>query len=924
MKKNEEIEWKSAHFLKSACLALCLAGLGGPAVYADVSYAESTLLTVQMNERSVKDVFDYIEENSEFIFVYHGANIDLNRMVSVDVKNRTVENILHQMFDGTNVEFIINNRQIIVRKKAVSGNPVVLPVGQQDKKISVSGTVKDAAGEPLIGVNVIVKGTTIGNVTDIDGHFTLSDIAPNAILQISYIGYQTVEVPAKANVSVVLKEDSEQLDEVVVTALGIKREEKALGYAVQKVSGESLNAVKSVNVATNLTGKIAGLNVQNSTEFNESPSLSLRGETPLLVVDGVPYRNMSLSDIAPDDIESVDVLKGATASALYGARGGSGAIMVTTKKGAEEGLQIEVNSSTMFNAGYLKLPEVQTSYSTGQAGKYLAGSYVWGDKMDIGREALQWNPYTYEWEMRPLVSVGKDNLKNFQELSFVTNNNVSVTQKGKLGSFRTSLTHVYNKGQWPNEKLNKLTYTASGTMNVGKFTADAGITYNKRFYPNMGGTGYGGSGYLYNLLIWSGADFDIRDYKNYWIPGKEGELSNWMDRSWYENPYMIANEVTTANDYNLVNAYVNASYEILPWLKATLRSGADYYGSKTEWKTPIGSSAGWGSKKGYYGIREESGFSINNDLLLMAEKQFGDFSVDGFIGGSIYYYNTNSLTGETKNGIILPEYYSLQASVEPATASKSFSQKQVNSIYGKVAASWKSTVFVEVTGRNDWSSTLPEETRSYFYPSVAGSLVLSEFIPMPSWASFWKVRASWTKTKQDAGVYDINKVYSITTNVWNDLTAAYNPRSMRSALLKPSESRTYEIGTAFSFLQNRLRVDYAYYNKENYNNTRSASLSPTTGYTSTLINYGETQVRKGHEITVSGDIIKRDDLMWTATFNWARDRYYYGDIDPVYSTQKPWVAKGERWDWISAYDYQRDKDGNIIHNNMRIHPRLHL
>ena len=606
MKKNEEIEWKSAHFLKSACLALCLAGWGGPAVYADVSYAESTLLTVQMNERSVKDVFDYNEENSEFIIVYHGANIDLNRMVSVDVKNRTVENILHQMFDGTNVEFIINNRQIIVRKKAVSGNPVVLPVGQQDKKISVSGTVKDAAGEPLIGVNVIVKGTTIGNVTDIDGHFTLSDIAPNAILQISYIGYQTVEVPAKANVSVVLKEDSEQLDEVVVTALGIKREEKALGYAVQKVSGESLNAVKSVNVATNLTGKIAGLNVQNSTEFNESPSLSLRGETPLLVVDGVPYRNMSLSDIAPDDIESVDVLKGATASALYGARGGSGAIMVTTKKGAEEGLQIEVNSSTMFNAGYLKLPEVQTSYSTGQAGKYLAGSYVWGDKMDIGREALQWNPYTYEWEMRPLVSVGKDNLKNFQELSFVTNNNVSVTQKGKLGSFRTSLTHVYNKGQWPNEKLNKLTYTASGTMNVGKFTADAGITYNKRFYPNMGGTGYGGSGYLYNLLIWSGADFDIRDYKNYWIPGKEGELSNWMDRSWYENPYMIANEVTTANDYNLVNAYVNASYEILPWLKATLRSGADYYGSKTEWKTPIGSSAGWGSKKGYYGIREES------------------------------------------------------------------------------------------------------------------------------------------------------------------------------------------------------------------------------------------------------------------------------------------------------------------------------
>lgn len=452
-------------------------------------------------------------------------------------------------------------------------------------------------------------------------------------------------------------------------------------------------------------------------------------------------------------------------------------------------------------------------------------------------------------------------------------------------------------------------------MNVGKFKADAGVTYNKRFYPNMGGTGYGGSGYLYNLLIWSGADFDIRDYKNYWIPGKEGELSNWMDRSWYENPYLIANEVTSANDYNLVNAYINASYDILPWLKANLRSGADYYGSKDEWKTPIGSTAGWGSKKGYYGIKESSGFSINNDLLLMAEKKLGDFNVDGFLGGSIYYWNTNSLTGETKNGIILPNYYSLNASVEPSTSSKSFSQKQVNSIYGKAAVSWRNAVFAEVTGRNDWSSTLPESTRSYFYPSVSGSIVLSEFIPMPSWGSFWKVRGSWTKTKYDVGVYDINKVYSISTNVWDDMTAAYNPTSLRSSELLPSTSRTYEIGTALHFLQNRLRVDYAYYNKENYNNTTWATLSPTSGYTSTLVNYGETQVRKGHEITVSGDIIKNKDLTWTASFNWARDRYYYGDIDPVYSTQKPWVAKGERWDWIAAYDYQRDDQGNIIHNS---------
>lgn len=786
----------------------------------------------------------------------------------------------------------------------------------QQKQHIVKGIVTDEGGLPIIGANVAEKGSNNGAVTNMDGEFSLN-LTPGTTLIISFIGYQSQEIKVtdERMLSIVLKEDTELLDEVVVTALGIKREEKALGYAVQKVSGETLNTVKSVNVATNLTGKIAGLNVQNSTEFNEAPTLTLRGETPLLVVDGVPYQNLTLSDIASDDIESVDVLKGATASALYGSRGGNGAIMVTTKKGSQEGLQVQVNSSTLFNAGYLRLPQVQTSYSTGQAGKYLAGSYVWGDKMDIGREALQWNPYTYEWEMRPLVSVGKNNLKNFQELSFVTNNNVSITQKGKLGSFRTSLTHVYNKGQWPNEKLNKITYTASGTMNVGRFSADAGLTYNKRFYPNMGGTGYGGSGYLYNLLIWSGTDFDIRDYKNYWIKGQEGQLSNWMDRSWYENPYLIANEVTTANDYNLVNGYINAAYQITPWLKATLRSGADFYSSKTEWKTPIGTTAGWGSKKGYYGIRNETGFSTNNDLLLMADKQWGDFAVDGFIGGSVYYYNTSSLTAETKNGLILPNYYSLAASVEPSTSQKGITGKQVNSIYGKAAFSWRSTVFVEVTGRNDWSSTLPAETRSYFYPSVAGSVVLSELVPLPSWASFWKVRGSWTQTKNDTDVYDINRVYTVTPNVWNDQTAAYNPSTIRSATLKPSESRTFEIGMALSFLQNRLRVDYAYYNKENYNNIREVSLSPTSGYTSALVNYGETQVRKGHELTVSGDIIKQDDLMWTATFNWARDRYYYGDIDPQYSTQKPWVAKGKRWDWIAAYDYQRDPEGNIIHNS---------
>lgn len=862
-------------------------------------------ISLKVKNVTVKKAMEQLKTASGYSFVFSLNDVNTKQRVSVSAENATLESVIKQILSGQpGLTYEIQDKKIIVKK------------GQKPKSSKptrVKGRVIDPNGEAVIGATIKESGTPNGTITDIDGNFVL-DASEDGLLEISYVGYQTqhLKVQKGKMLAVTLKEDTEVLEEVVVTALGIKREEKALGYAVQKVSGENLSKVKSVDFATNLTGKIAGLNVQNSTEFNEAPSLQLRGETPLLVIDGVPYANMTLRDIAPDDIESVDVLKGATASALYGARGGSGAVMVTTKKGKEEGLNIQINSSTMFNAGYLKLPEVQTSYSTGQAGKYLPGSYVWGDKLDIGREAEQYNPFTHEWEMQPLVSKGKNNLKNFQELSFVTNNNISVTQKGKNGSFRTSLTHVYNKGQWPNEKLNKLTYTVSGEMNLGKFKSEAGITYNKRFYPNMGGKGYGGSGYLYNLLVWSGVDFDIRDYKNYWI--KEGELSNWMDRTWYENPYLIANEITSSNDYNVLNGYINASYKITPWLKATLRSGVDYYGSKFEYKTPIGTSAGWGSKKGYYGISQNSGFSINNDFLLLAEKKFGDFSVDGFLGGTVYYWNVTDMNAHTTNGIILPNYYSLKASVDPASVSKTYKRKQVNSVYGKFAASWKSTVFIEATGRNDWSSTLPSESRSYFYPSVSGSVVMSEFVPMPEWVSFWKLRGSWTKTKSDVGVYDINTVYSISTNVWDNMTAAYNPRSIRSRSLLPSESKTYEIGTAIHFLNNRLRVDYAYYHKLNYNNTRNATLSPTSGYSSTLVNYGETQLRKGMEVSVSGDIIKNKELTWTAMFNWARDRYYYGDIDPVYSTQKPWVAKGERWDWISACDYQRDQDGNIIHN----------
>lgn len=783
---------------------------------------------------------------------------------------------------------------------------------QQSVK-KISGKVVDAKGEAIIGANVVEKGTANGTITDMDGKFTLS-VSGNSILSVSYIGYDAKDIPvAKTNYfNITLQENSQDLGEVVVTAFGIKREEKALGYAVQKVKGEDLAKVKTVDIATSLTGKVAGMNVQNSTEFNDAPTVLVRGESPLIVVDGVPYSNITLRDISSDDVETIDVLKGATASALYGARGGSGVIMITTKKGSQsEGIDISVNSSTMFNAGYLAIPEAQSAYSSGTGGKYDSYDYVWGDKLDIGRTAVQYNPYTYEWEEMLLVSKGKNNFRNFLEQGLSTNNNISIAWRGKNGGFRTSLNHVFSKGQYPNEKLNKITYSIAGNAKVGKLSLEGGAIWNKRTYTNDRGAGYGGGGYIYNLIVWTGADYDVTEYRDYWVKGQEGSKQNWRYSGYYDNPYFLAYECTNQNDYDKLNTYAYAKYDILPWLNISTRTGVDFYASRTQRKNPIG-TINAGNKNGYFSISKGTGFSVNSDFILAANHTFGDFNIDGILGGTIYYYYDDSLSSSTSNGLSIPGYYSLNASNDPVSSSSSYASKRVNSVYGKLSLAWKNLLFIDATGRNDWSSTLPAETRSYFYPSVSASLIMSEFIDLPKPFTFWKLRGSWTVTKSDLSIFDTQQAYSVSTNVWNKLNTATYPTSMRSATLKPVTSRSYEIGTAFNVWNNRVRFDVAYYSKLKYNLTRNATISAASGYTSTLLNYDEEQLRRGVELTIGADIIKSKDWNWTVNVNWSRDRYFYHKVDPVYSTQNQWVKSGLRWDWIATRDWERDPDGNMI------------
>lgn len=881
---------------KAICVALACCCLSGTA------FAQHVSLT--MNNVTVKQAMDALKKQSGYSFVFSSEDVDTKKKVSVDADDQKVEEVVRQILDGQSVTYEIKGKNIVVRSTTST-----VPIGQ---KKTVKGQVVDAAGIPVIGANIVAKGTTNGTITDIDGNFSL-EVTEGTILTVSYIGFanQEIKVGNSNNLSIVLKEDSQALDELVVTALGIKRSEKGLGYASQKLDGEKVNVVKNVDAASGLIGKISGLKVSSSTEFNVAPTMSLRGESPLLVIDGVPYTNVSLRDIATDDIESMNVLKGATASALYGSRGGSGAIIVTTKKGNKKGgLSVSVNSSTMFNAGFVAFPEVQTGYSSGTAGKY-ALDYVWGDKLDIGRTALQYNPYTYEWEETELVSKGKNNLKNFLETGLVTNNNISVSHQGEKGNFRTSLTHVYNKGQYPNNKLNKITFSLGGNMNVGKFSFEGSIIYNKRFYPNNSGTGYGKGGYMYNIVLWHGAEYDIRDYRNYWVKGKENEQQNWMDNLYYDNPYFISHAYLHGDDYDVTNGFMSMKYEVLPWLNVTLRSGFDYFSDKEEWKYAKSSI---NYKTGYYSIDQESAFSINTDFLVMANHKFGKFGIDGMIGGTINYRQNSNVWGATQNGLSIPGFYSLNASVDPAATGQGFSKKQVNSIYGKATLSWESMLFIDVTARNDWSSSLPESTRSYFYPSVASSLVLSEIWDMPEYIDLLKIRGSWTKTKNDIGVYETNSVYSLSTNVWNGLNAAYYPSTIRGVDLRPESSRSYELGIAANFLKNRVWGDITYYNKVYYDAAIQAPISDATGFSSTYLNSEEETVRRGVEITLGGVPVKTPEFEWNAMFNWSLDRSYYKKLDPKYSSKYPWVKEGNRTDVVtSGFMWDTDPEGNIVH-----------
>jgi TonB-linked SusC/RagA family outer membrane protein len=883
--------------------------------------AEGYSQKITLNEKnaSFNNLFGSIKKQSGYTFFYNNKLIKQEGRISISLKDGSIEDALNLIFKNRPFSYAIMNKMVVIKKKT----PGLIEFINGSSFINIKGKVLDKDGNPLPGASILVKGSGKGTSSGPSGEFAI-DAKAGDILLVKFLGYVSKEISVTAvtsTLNIVLEAELQDLSEVVVTALGVKRSEKALGYAVQKVAGKELQTVKGVDLGTSLTGRVAGLVIKNSTEFNARPAIELRGESALLVIDGVPYENMTLRDVPTDDIESMDLLKGSTASSLYGSRAKGGVLMITTKKGAaSNGFSVDVNSNTMFQLGYLAIPEVQSSYGRGQNGQ-IDNDYVWGPRLNAGNTARDWNPETKQFEDgRPLVSVGKDNLKNFMNTGIITNNNVALAQSSENGSFRIGLNHIFQKGQFPNQKLNILNFTSGGEIKINdQFKVEGRFGISRGSTPQMWGSGYGDQGYLYQLIMWTGTEYDIRDYKDYWVvPNK---TQNWMYTNWYDNPYLIANEKLNGETKNKMNASVTANYKFNNDFNLMLRLGYDNFNDRITKQNPtanIFSTRGGWNARGMYQTTDRTGLSTNNDLILTYNKKISKWSVSGLAGGTLFYYNKDDVTATTKNGLISPRFFSLRGSVEPITTAFDLERnwaQQINSVFGRASVGWNDAIFFDATGRNDWNSSQPKASRSFFYPSLGSSIVVSELVKLPKMVDMFKLRGSWTLFKNAFDPFAVNKTYGTTTSAWNTLNAASYPSKLIGEGLLPSTQRTWELGAAGYLFGKRLHFDVAYFDKYYYNRQLNTSIPGSSGFSTILVNTLETYTRKGLEITLDGPIIRKNDFEWNTIVNWSNQHRYYNELDPVYSPDNLWVRKGQRLDTYTSAYWLTDPNGNVIYNN---------
>ena len=833
---------------------------------------------------------------------------------------------------------------------------------------TVTGRVTSADnGEPLIGVSVSVPGTTVGVNTDADGRFTLSHIPASAKqIRFSFIGMEAQTLPVKNVMNVALKSNDKVLSGVVVTALGIKRSEKSLGYAASSIKAQDITEVRSADVVSALQGKVAGVTISNtSSDPGASTSVIVRGYSslagsnqPLFVIDGVPMVNEAIKSsdelnhnydfgnganaINPDDVDDMTILRGAAATALYGSRAANGVIMITTKKGKkrEKGLGVTYNGGIQFS-NVARLVEMQNMYGQGASGEHVAienGS--WGPRFD-GVERVWGRVYDNSQMVKSYKAV-KNNIRDYFDTGVTFNNSVAFDGATDKSDYYVALSNVNNNGVYPTraDAYNKYTFTTNGSYKAtNKLTFSSSISYSYQ-KNNFVSTGqklnpiYA----LYNVP----RDISITGQKDlsnpFYTPGYYYTPYN------ATNPYYILKNYLDQTTTDKLWGKFQADYNIFDFLKFTYRVGLDYTNNKQRNGIP-NMSALWsgtpnwednsdiGQQTGWVYTSDNRYTEINQDFMLNFSKPINqDFNLNALLG-----LNTNDVkrtfASQEVTGLDLPTWFSTANSGKTPTLVDNTYHKRLVGLYGQVEGSYKDMVFLTLTGRNDWSSTLPKDNRSYFYPGVTASFVFTELLPkdVKDIISFGKVRAAWGKTGNDADWYLTKTVYAQAAASSSGFGTISFPLAgvnaftlsnvMGNSTLKPEMTTEFELGLNMAFFHNRLAFDFSFYNRNTNNQTLSMSLDNATGFSSRNVNIGKIR-NTGIELSLTGTPIKTRDWQWDLNWNISHNKSKVVDLSSDIGDEvlifgfsggtSLYAIKGQPLGVYKDQKLERDPEGHVV------------
>ncbi|WP_309713280.1 SusC/RagA family TonB-linked outer membrane protein [Siphonobacter sp. SORGH_AS_0500] len=804
---------------------------------------------------------------------------------------------------------------------------------------TITGKVTSAKdGSPLSGVNVLLKGTSIGTTTNHSGQYSLTTASDQSVLVFSFIGFQSQEIPVgnKTVMDVALVESDASLQEVVVTALGIQRDKRSLGYSVGEVQGKDMTRVAQENVLNSLAGKVAGVQISQTGPTGSSVSMVIRGakslsndNQPLFVVDGVPLANTlnnvtemgsnnkvdygnAISDLNPEDIESVSVLKGPSAAALYGSRAGNGVVLITTKNGSKsKKMTISVTTNTVLDRPFRFLDR-NNRFASGvfpytpdfnpNPGGVLeieeGSSGGNGPELDKGYKAIQWNsPRDANGNLVPLELVSHpNNLRNFFQTGITSTNGVSITNSNDLMNYRLSYSNMSNRGIIPGSDLFKNTLSLNSSARLHKNLTLSSTIDISRSNSNNRPSGDRGT----NPMQWAYAvspHIDIRDLKNYWVSGREGLEQLSQAPGEYNNPYFLAHEVKNSFVRDRMFGNLKLDWQLTPSFSLMARYAVDTYTEQRETKIPFSYTD---EPKGAYGIVNMTRYERNADFLATYKKDFTQFHLSVSAGGNVRYQNgTDQMTSsKSKAGLILPNLYTVQnIAVANINYSNSRFQRGINSLYALANFGFRDMIYLDVTGRNDWSSTLPADSRSYFYPSASLSVLINEMINLPQAVNLVKLRGGVAQVGTDASPYSL---YNTLANVgaWNGITRLGTSSTLLIPNLKPEIATSTEGGLDLALLHNRLRFAGTYYVSSNKNQIINTTLPSSSGYSSKNVNAGLLESR-GVELSLGGTPVDRNGWRWDVTANFTRNTTTIKRLSDGLQSYTLWTdAKGGAWTYV--------------------------